>query len=153
MNSDSIVDTTSNLVKDFYTKFLDLIPNLILAAIIFIIGLVMAWITRNLVRKFILYIDRNINKRLMSRSLGVDLKSISILISKTFYWVIIILTIAIVVFAWKMVDTYSKIPIYTASSDVLIEKSKATSGLEYQYFGYDPTFLSTQTNIITSEKA
>ena len=113
MNSDSIVDTTSNLVKDFYTKFLDLIPNLILAAIIFIIGLVMAWITRNLVRKFILYIDRNINKRLMSRSLGVDLKSISILISKTFYWVIIILTIAIVTHVLGL-------PVLTAWFDGLI---------------------------------
>ena len=96
MNSDSIVETTSNLVKDFYAKFLDLIPNLILATIMFIIGLVIAWIIQKLVRKFILYLDRNINKRLMPRSLGVDLKSISILISKTFYWVIVILTIAIV---------------------------------------------------------
>ncbi len=96
MNSDSIIDTTSNLVRDFYAKFLDLIPNLILATIMFIIGLVIAWITQKLVKKFILYLDRNINKRLESKSFGVDLKSIAILLSKTFYWVIIILTIAIV---------------------------------------------------------
>jgi len=96
MNSDSIVETTSNLVTEFYSKFLDLIPNLILAAIMFIIGLIIAWITRKLVRKFILYLDRNINKTLESKSFGVDLKSIAILLSKTFYWVIIILTIAAV---------------------------------------------------------
>ncbi len=96
MNSDSIVETTSNLVKEFYAKFLDLIPNLILAAIMFIIGLVIAWITQKLVRKFILYLDRNINARLESKSFGVDLKSTAILFSKTFYWVIIIITIAIV---------------------------------------------------------
>ena len=96
MNSDSMVETVSNLFKDFYAKFLELIPDLILTTILFVLGLIIAWIIQKLVRKFILYLDRNINARLESKSFGVDLQSIAILLSRTFYWVIIILTIAIV---------------------------------------------------------
>ena len=81
-------------------------------------------------------------------SVGLKIREYLLIIRKRLPIIITILTI---VFAWKLVDTYSKTPIFTASSDVLIEKNQGSSGLEFQYLGYDPTFLSTQTEIIKSE--
>jgi small-conductance mechanosensitive channel len=96
MNSDSIVETTSKLFDDLINKVIELAPNIILAVLVLIIGLFTAWVLQKLIRKFIIYLDRNINEKLHAKSLGIDLKSTAILISKTFYWFVIILTIAIV---------------------------------------------------------
>ncbi len=63
----------------------------------------------------------------------------------------IILTIMAVIFTWKVVGVYTTTPIYTASSDVLIEKNTSTSGLERQYYGYDPFYMTTQVEIIKSQ--
>jgi small-conductance mechanosensitive channel len=96
MNSDSIIETTGKLFDDLITKIIELAPNIVLSLLVLIIGLFTAWILQKLIRKFIFYLDRSINKKLQTKSLDVDLKSTAILISKTFYWFIIILTIAIV---------------------------------------------------------
>jgi len=96
MNSDSLLETTSKLFDDLINKIIELAPNVILAVLVLIIGLFTAWILQKLIRKFIIYLDWNINEKLQAKSLGVDLKSTAILISKTFYWFVIILTIAIV---------------------------------------------------------
>jgi len=64
----------------------------------------------------------------------------------------IILTITVIVFSWQVLKTTTAIPIYTASTDVLIEKNRGNRNLDYQYSGYDPYFLTTQTEIIKSEE-
>jgi polysaccharide biosynthesis transport protein len=46
---------------------------------------------------------------------------------------------------------FTTTPIYTASSQVLIERNSTKSGLENQYYSYDPEFLETQSEIIRSE--
>jgi len=63
----------------------------------------------------------------------------------------IILTIAAVIFTWKVVGVYTTTPIYTASSDVLIEKNAGTSGIDRQYNYYDPFYMTTQSEIIKSQ--
>ncbi len=63
----------------------------------------------------------------------------------------IIVTVAFIVFFWQVLKVYTTTPIYTASSDVLVEKNLGSGKLDYQYSGYDPYFLSTQTEIIRSE--
>jgi small-conductance mechanosensitive channel len=96
MNTDSIIETINQLINDLFTSVIRLAPRLILAILILLIGLVLAWAIKKLIRKFIFYLDRNINEKLRNQLLVVDLKSSAIFVSKTFYWIIIILAIAIV---------------------------------------------------------
>ncbi len=63
----------------------------------------------------------------------------------------IILTVTAIIFAWQVLKVYTTTPIYTASSGVLIEKNQGSKNLDFQYSGYDPYFLTTQTEIIRSE--
>jgi capsular exopolysaccharide synthesis family protein len=63
----------------------------------------------------------------------------------------IIVTVTLIVFFWQVLKVYTTTPIYTASSNVLVEKNLGAGKLDYQYSGYDPFFLSTQTEIIRSE--
>ncbi len=63
----------------------------------------------------------------------------------------IVLTILAAVFLVTAVATFTATPIYTSSSQVLIERNRGSSGLENQYYSYyDPDFLDTQTAIIKS---
>lgn len=68
------------------------------------------------------------------------------IISKRKY---IILTIFAIVFLATAVMTFTKTPIYTAASQVLIEKNYGSQGLDDQY-RFDPDFLDTQAEIIKS---
>ncbi|MCK5312026.1 MAG: hypothetical protein KAJ62_07950, partial [Desulfobacteraceae bacterium] len=65
----------------------------------------------------------------------------------TFFAITFIVTI-ITVF------TSSSIPMFTATTDVMIEKSNNVSltGFRYSGYGYDPFFTSTQSHIISSAK-
>ncbi|MEE4241342.1 MAG: polysaccharide biosynthesis tyrosine autokinase [Desulfopila sp.] len=63
----------------------------------------------------------------------------------------IIVIIIVIVFAWQFLRVNTITPMYTASSSVLIEKNQGSANLDRQYFGYDPFFLTTQTEIIKSE--
>ena len=50
-----------------------------------------------------------------------------------------------------VVRTFTAIPLYTASSDVLIERNRGNRGLETTYWSsYEPDFLATQIEIIRS---
>ena len=64
----------------------------------------------------------------------------------------IVFTLLTVVFLATAIITFSTTPLYTSATDVLIEQNRASSGLEYQYYSYDPDFLETQTAIINSAK-
>lgn len=62
----------------------------------------------------------------------------------------IILTVLVIIFLISSIRTYSEIPVYTASCQVLIERNRASRSLENQYVYYEPNFLSTQSAIIKS---
>ncbi len=62
----------------------------------------------------------------------------------------IILTILAVTFIITVIVTFSATPIYTSSSQVLIERNQGSAGLDRQYYSYDPDFLETQSAIIKS---
>ncbi len=64
----------------------------------------------------------------------------------------IVLTLLAVVFLLTTIATFSTTPIYTAAAEVLIERNRGSSGLENQYYSYDPEFLDTQSAIIQSAK-
>ncbi|MDK9708663.1 MAG: polysaccharide biosynthesis tyrosine autokinase [Desulforhopalus sp.] len=64
----------------------------------------------------------------------------------------IVLTLLVIVFLITVITTFSTVPVYTSGTEVLIERNRATSGLENQYFIYDPDFLETQSAIIKGAK-
>jgi polysaccharide biosynthesis transport protein len=64
----------------------------------------------------------------------------------------IVISLLAVVFAITVIKTFSTTPIYTSSTEVLIERNRPTSGLENQYYSYDPEFIDTQSAIIKSVK-
>lgn len=79
---------------------------------------------------------------------GIDIKRYIKIVKRR--WPVII-SIAIVVFLISIVITYTTTPIYTASSQVLLERNRGKSGLESSYWYYEPDFLDTQSEIIRSE--
>ncbi len=62
----------------------------------------------------------------------------------------LILTVLGLVFLASIVKTYTTTPIFTATSQVLIERNYGSKGLENQFYRYEPEFLETQTEIIKS---
>jgi hypothetical protein len=96
MKSNSFIETISQSWYKMLDKMKELAPELILAIMVFIIGLLIAWMLQRIVRKFLDYLDRKVNDKLNNRSIGVDLKSTSVLISKSIYWFVIVLTLALV---------------------------------------------------------
>lgn len=96
MNTDTVFNEINQLINDLITSFIHLIPRIIMAIIVLLIGLLLAWVTQKLIKKFILYLDRNINERLKIRLLAVDLKNSAVFIAKTFFWIILIISVVIV---------------------------------------------------------
>lgn len=64
---------------------------------------------------------------------------------------LIVISIFIIVFTVVLISTLTATPIYVASTRLLIEKNDASPLLQnYNYVQYDPEFLNTQSQIITS---
>jgi hypothetical protein len=96
MNIDSVFEEINQIINNLITGFIQLIPRLILSLAVILLGLFLAWILKNLIKKFIIFLDRNINEQLRNRLLAVDLKNSADFISKTFFWIILLISIAIV---------------------------------------------------------
>jgi len=62
----------------------------------------------------------------------------------------LILTVLAVVFLVVALKTFTTTPIYTAASQVLIERNYGSKGLENQFSRWEPDFLDTQAQIIQS---
>jgi len=63
----------------------------------------------------------------------------------------LIITILFFTALVTVVKTFTAIPLYTASSDVLIERNRGNRGLQTDYYySWDPEFLATQSEIIRS---
>lgn len=63
----------------------------------------------------------------------------------------IIAAIATIIILLTIIITYTTQPIYSSSSQVLLERNRGKSGLESSYYYYEPDFLDTQAEIIKSE--
>lgn len=94
---DTILKEFDLLYNDVVSGAIHLIPKLMISLIVFLIGLLIAWIVQKSIRTFILYLNKSINERLSNRLLSVDLKGSVIIISKIFFWIIILFTIALVI--------------------------------------------------------
>ncbi len=76
---------------------------------------------------------------------------------REYYFVIlkrknIVLTLLAAVFILTLIVTFSTTPVYTSSSQVVIERNRGSVGLDSQFSIYDPDFLETQSAIIMSAK-
>ena len=76
---------------------------------------------------------------------------------REYYFVIlkrknIVLSLLAAIFILTILATFSATPIYTSSSQVVIERNHGSVGLDYQFSYYDPEFLETQSEIIKSAK-
>lgn len=92
---DKIIEEISQLFNNLITSAIHLIPNLLFAIGILVVGFLFSKIFQRLIRRFILYLHSTINNKLGSRSLSVDLQGAADFISKTLFWVVIIFTIVL----------------------------------------------------------
>jgi len=92
---DSILIEIDKLYDSLIIGAINLIPNLLVAIVVFLIGFLLARVTQKLIKKFILYLHGSINEKLRNRFLSVDLQSSAIFISKTFFWFILVFTIVL----------------------------------------------------------
>lgn len=79
--------------ESIYVAFATLLPNLILAGLVLVIGFIIARIVEKLVKRFIIYLNQSLNARLQSRLLNVDLKASALFLSKIVFWFILLLSI------------------------------------------------------------
>lgn len=96
MDSQLSFEEIDRLFANFLNTAVDLLPRLILAATVLLIGLLLAWLVKRIIRRLILYLDKNINERLRKRFLAVDVKSSALFIGRLFYWFIIVVTITVI---------------------------------------------------------
>ena len=90
---DSISTEVRQLFDNLVSGAIHLIPNLLLAIIVSVIGFLLARIFQKLIKRFMLYLNQKINKNLSSQHLSVDLLRSANFISKGTFWIIIFLTI------------------------------------------------------------
>ena len=67
-------------------------------------------------------------------------------------WKWLVMTVAAIIFLTTALSTFSKIPLYTATTDVLVEKNQEKGRIEglSTYIAWDPDFKATQFELIRS---
>jgi hypothetical protein len=96
MNTNLIVEEIKQTFDQLVSGVIHFAPRIILAVIALLVGLLVAKLIKTLIKSVLLFIDKRINERLGSPHLKLDFRGASIFIASTIYWMIIILTIAIV---------------------------------------------------------
>jgi hypothetical protein len=94
MNSTSILEQFQQIIQGLQTRTIELLPSLILGLVAILFGWLLAFIARNFVTKFILYLDRQINAKIQDRFLSVDLASTARVIATTVFWIILFSALA-----------------------------------------------------------
>ncbi|WP_373522796.1 hypothetical protein [Aquiflexum sp.] len=77
-------------IEDLVAGISILLPRILLALGILLVGYILGRLVEKIVKRFILYLDKSINMKLQSRLLNVDLASSARFISKTIFWIILI---------------------------------------------------------------
>ena len=93
-------------LKDFFHRLIEFMPNLLSSLIIFIVGLVLGWILKNVIIKIsnILQIDHFCSRIGITEALGkVGIEETpSKLLSRIFYWLVVFIFIIIALYALKI---------------------------------------------------
>jgi hypothetical protein len=93
---DTLIQEVKQLADTLTSEIVLHIPNLVVAILVFIAGLLLARLTRKLIKRFILYLHRGINDKLNNRRLTVDIQGSAKFIATAFFWVIILFTVALI---------------------------------------------------------
>ena len=97
MNLEQWLNDLGKLLLDLKESLLVFLPKFIFALLVFLVGYLIARLVQTLVRRLIRNTDRFVaNERLKSHLQKRDLEQSSIFISKTLFWIIIILFITLV---------------------------------------------------------
>ena len=104
----AVYEDINQLIDQFTSNVIDLIPKLGLALVVLVAGLLIAWLAFYLIKRLILYLERNINFKIRNKFLAVDLKSSAVLIARTFFWVIVALTLAVItqILGFTVINTW-----------------------------------------------
>lgn len=78
------------------------LPNLLLAISLLVVGWTIAFFVGRIVKRLILYLNRVANENLQSRFLNIDLKGTAVFVSKTLYWLILLITILSCIYLLKL---------------------------------------------------
>ncbi len=95
MNS-SLTEQFQELTRQLIAGSVDIFPKLVVGLVIALAGWILAVVARNLVTRFIRYLDRQVNSRLQNRLLKVDLNGTARIIANTIFWIIILLALAMI---------------------------------------------------------
>jgi len=83
------------MFQQLITGLINILPKILTALLVLGIGLILARIIERLINRVILYLGNSLNAKLRNRLLAVDLKGSAKFVSKTTYWILILLVIAI----------------------------------------------------------
>jgi hypothetical protein len=93
-------------LKDFFQRIIKFLPNFLSALIIFVLGLVMAWIIKLIIVKILklLHLDSLFSKMGISESLKkIGLKDTPVkILGRLFYWIIVVLFFIIAIYTLKV---------------------------------------------------
>lgn len=81
----------NEFLENLLSEFTSLLPKMILALAVLLIGFLLGRLVEKLVKRFILYLNRSLNTRLQESLLDVDLKGSAKFISKVFFWFILLI--------------------------------------------------------------
>jgi small-conductance mechanosensitive channel len=96
MNFNQLFDDLGSLFLEIKDSLIAFLPKFIFALIVLLIGYLIARLVQTLVRRFVRNTDRFIaNQKLKSHLRNRDLEHSSIFISKTLYWIILVLFITL----------------------------------------------------------
>lgn len=84
-----------SFLGNLLSGFTDLLPRLIMAVLIILIGYVIARLVKKIIHRLLLFLNDRLNQRLQKGRLNIDLKGSASFISRTFFW--IILTVAFLI--------------------------------------------------------
>ncbi len=92
----------SVFLENFYAGLTNMLPRVILALVIILLGYLIAIIVQKLTRRFILYLNQGLNQQLKNSPLNVDLKNSAAFISRTIFWIIIVISLLICLHVLKL---------------------------------------------------
>ncbi|MGQ1785048.1 MULTISPECIES: mechanosensitive ion channel family protein [unclassified Saccharicrinis] len=92
----TIINEVKELLNNLISEIILHIPDLLSAILVLFASLVLARVVRKLIKRFILYLHHFINDKLNNKRVNVDLQGSANFIATTFYWIILLFSVAII---------------------------------------------------------
>jgi small-conductance mechanosensitive channel len=86
---------TITLLEEFADQITVILPDLLLATVILLLGFLIGKLVKGLVKRFILYLNTRLNQRFLSSSVSIELQGTAAFVSSAFFWIIISVTVLI----------------------------------------------------------